>query len=102
MNFQLTVCRHGYPIVFLDRCMLTQTLYDKIQDKSRVLTSENVVTVQNASSHATVTTKTGNSYTGDMLVGADGIHSTVRQQMWQNAQAIDLTWIDVLEEHCMY
>lgn len=82
--------------------MLIQILYNKIQDKSKVLTSEKVVTVQNGYSHVTVTTKTGNSYTGDMVVGADGIHSTVRQQMWQNAQATDPTWIDASEKQCMY
>lgn len=96
------LCRHGYPIVFLDRRMCIQILYDEIQGKSKILTSEKVVTVQNASSHVTVTTKTGNSYTGDMLVGADGIHSTVRQQMWQKSQEIDPTWIDPSEEKCMY
>lgn len=99
-----TICpaRHGYPIVFLDRCMLIQILFDHIQDKSKILTSEKVVTVHNASSHVTVTTKTGNSYTGNILVGADGIHSTVRQQMWQHAQATDPAWIGPSEEQCMY
>lgn len=77
--------------------MLIQILYDKVEDKSKVLTSERVVTVENTISHVTVTTKTGNSYTGDIVVGADGIHSTVRKKMWQEAQQTDPTWIDPLE-----
>ena len=95
-------CSHGYPVVFLDRRMLIQILYDKIGDKSKVLTSERVVAIENSLSHVTVTTQTGNSYTGDIVVGADGIHSTVRKQMWQEAQWTDPTWIDPSEEEGMH
>lgn len=95
-------CSHGYPIAFLDRRMLIQILYDKIEDKSKVFTSERVVATENAPSHVTVTTQTGNSYTGDIIVGADGIHSTVRKQMWQEAQRTDPTWIDPSEEKGMH
>ena len=82
--------------------MLIQILYDKIEDKSKVFTSERVVATENAPSHVTVTTQTGNSYTGDIIVGADGIHSTVRKQMWQEAQRTDPTWIDPSEEKGMH
>lgn len=78
--------------------MLIQILYNKIEDKSKVLTSEKVATVKNTASHVTVTTQAGNSYTGDIVVGADGIHSTVRKQMWQEAQQTDPTCIDPSEE----
>lgn len=78
--------------------MLIQILYDKIQDKSKVLTSERVVTVQQSPSSATVVTENGRRFTGDMVVGADGIHSKVRQQMWQEARKADPTWIDPAEE----
>lgn len=94
--------RHGYPIVFLERRILVQTLYDHIQDKSKVLTSEKVVTVKNSPSHVTVTTSTGKSFTGDMVAGADGINSTIRQKMWEESQSIDPTWIDPSEIECMY
>jgi 2-polyprenyl-6-methoxyphenol hydroxylase-like FAD-dependent oxidoreductase len=78
--------------------MLIQILYDKIQNKSKVLTSERVVSVQQSQSSATAVTENGRSFTGDMVVGADGIHSKVRQQMWQEARKVDLTWIDPAEE----
>jgi protoporphyrinogen oxidase len=60
---------HSCPIVFLDRRMLIQILYYKIQDKSKVITSERVVTVKNGPSYVAATTKTGKSYTGDKVVG---------------------------------
>jgi 2-polyprenyl-6-methoxyphenol hydroxylase-like FAD-dependent oxidoreductase len=91
-------CRHAYPIIFFDRQMLIQILYDKIQDKSKVLTSERVTTVQQSQLSATVVTESGRNFTGDVVVGADGIHSKVRQQMWQEAQKADPTWIDPTEE----
>ncbi|KAH8654695.1 hypothetical protein BGZ61DRAFT_541383 [Ilyonectria robusta] len=73
--------RHGYPIMFLDRRMVIQALYDTIQDKSKVLTSKRVTAVENMDTSIMVTTRDGSTYSGDILVGADGIHSTVRQQM---------------------
>lgn len=93
---------HGYPIVFLDRQMLIEILYDKIRDKPKVLTSQRVATIQNSPFSVTVTTKTGEAFTGDIVVGADGIHSTVRQQMWQEAQRTDPTWINPSEANGMH
>ncbi|GIC87473.1 FAD-dependent oxidoreductase [Aspergillus udagawae] len=95
------VGRHGYPIVFLDRRMLIQTLYDHIQQKDKILTSERVVTVKNHPSHVSVITERGNTYTGTFVVGGDGIHSTVRQQMWDDAQKTDPTWFDKSEANAI-
>jgi 2-polyprenyl-6-methoxyphenol hydroxylase-like FAD-dependent oxidoreductase len=50
----------------------------------------------------TVTTTTGRKFTGNIVVGADGIHSTVRQEMWKEAQKIDPSWIDPSEASGMY
>lgn len=78
--------------------MLIQILYDAIQDKSKVLTSERVMTVQNDPSSVTVTTGTGRKFVGDLVVGADGIHSKVRQQMWEESRKTDPNWIDSSED----
>lgn len=32
-----------------------------------------------------VQTQDGCTYTADIVVGADGVHSTVRKKMWRNA-----------------
>lgn len=81
--------------------MLVEVLYEKIQDKSKVITSQRVQSTENGTSSATVTTTTGETYTGNIVVGADGIHSKVRQEMWKAAEKIDPTWIDPSEESGM-
>jgi 2-polyprenyl-6-methoxyphenol hydroxylase and related FAD-dependent oxidoreductases len=81
--------------------MLIEILYEKIQDKSKVITSQRVQSIENGTSSATVTTTTGETYTGNIVVGADGIHSKVRQEMWKAAEKIDPTWVDPTERSGM-
>ncbi|KAJ5178398.1 uncharacterized protein N7500_001097 [Penicillium coprophilum] len=101
-NFnEASLRRHGYPIAFLDRRMVIEILYEKIQDKSKVITSQRVESVENDSLSATVTTTTGQTYTGNIVIGADGIHSKVRQEMWKAAKKIDPTWIGPKEESAL-
>ncbi|KAJ0310237.1 hypothetical protein Brms1b_008831 [Colletotrichum noveboracense] len=65
--------------------MLIQVLYSNLKHKERVLTSKRAVSVDIMESSAHVTTKDGQVFSGDIVVGADGIHSTVRKEMWRNA-----------------
>lgn len=78
--------------------MLVEVLYENIQDKSKVITSQRVQSIEDGTSSVTVTTTSGETYTGSIVVGADGIHSKVRQEMWKAAEKIDPTWIDPTEE----
>lgn len=81
--------------------MLIEVLYEKIQDKTKVVTSQRVQTIENGTSGVTITTTSGQTYTGNIVVGADGIHSKVRQEMWKAAEKIDPTWIDPTEKSGM-
>ncbi|XEV07241.1 hypothetical protein FSHL1_012528 [Fusarium sambucinum] len=78
--------RIGYPQTFVDRQAVIQVLFDSLKYKDRVLTSKRVHVVEHGEDHVTVHTKDGSKYTGDIVVGADGIHSTVRQEMWRIAR----------------
>lgn len=72
-------------MIFIDRQMLLQVLYNNLKHKKRVLTSHRVVSVDFTQSGVRATTKDNNIYEGDLIVGADGIHSTVRRELWRNA-----------------
>ncbi|KXH41096.1 hypothetical protein CSIM01_03302 [Colletotrichum simmondsii] len=65
--------RLGYPQIFIDRKTLLQVLFDKLMFKDRVLTNKMV-------------THDGSVYSGDIVVGADGVHSTIRSEMWRLSQ----------------
>ncbi|KAF5583017.1 zeaxanthin epoxidase chloroplastic [Fusarium pseudoanthophilum] len=73
--------RHGYPMVFLDRQMLLKVLYNNIKDKSKVLTNKRVIRTELVSGGVQAVASDGTIIAGDILVGADGVHSTLRSQM---------------------
>ncbi|KAI1072894.1 hypothetical protein LB507_008933 [Fusarium sp. FIESC RH6] len=75
--------RTGYPSIFIDRQMLLQVLHNNIKHKYRVLPNKRVTRVEWTSNGARVHTKDGSTFDGDIVVGADGIHSKVRDEMWR-------------------
>ena len=78
--------------------MVFQVLYNHVQDKSKVLTQKRVVTIDTMESAVQVVTKDGSTYEGDIVVGGDGIHSTVRQEMWRIANERQPGLIPATEE----
>ncbi|EXJ66717.1 uncharacterized protein A1O5_09912 [Cladophialophora psammophila CBS 110553] len=93
--------RHGYPITFLDRQMVLQVLYDNIQDKTKVLTKKRIQKVELSDDGVVVKTHDNCSYEGDILIGADGIHSSVRGEMWRIANELSPGWIPSDEHSCV-
>ncbi|KAL4940629.1 hypothetical protein BDV06DRAFT_230222 [Aspergillus oleicola] len=77
--------RFGYPIIFLDRQKFLETLYRTYPDKSKIVTNTRVSEVQSSESSARVITENGTVYEGDIVMGADGVHSLVRREMWRLA-----------------
>jgi len=66
-------------------------LYDNIKDKSRVLLNKRVERIEHAEDGVTVHCCVGASHAGDIVVGADGVFSKVRQEMWRLADKIEPT-----------
>ncbi|KAK5062864.1 hypothetical protein LTR84_004939 [Exophiala bonariae] len=76
--------RLGYPFTMMERRFLLQTMYEYIQDKSKILLNKRVSRVDQAHDGVTVHCTDGTSYSGDVVVAADGIRSTVREEMWRH------------------
>lgn len=75
--------------MFIDRQMLLQVLFDNLKFKDRILTQKRVTHVETIEGCVHVQTQDGCTYSGDIVVGADGIHSAVRNEMWRNANKTD-------------
>jgi 2-polyprenyl-6-methoxyphenol hydroxylase-like FAD-dependent oxidoreductase len=85
--FKLVQARSNYCMCFLDRQSVLQILAEHIADRSKVLLDKRLVKAEHGPKGVTVACLDGTSYEGDILVGADGIFSTVRQEMWRAADA---------------
>lgn len=72
--------------------MVLQVLYENIKDKSKVLTSKKVEKVELTENGVIVKTSDKSFYEGDILIGADGIHSTVREEMWKIGHKFTPGW----------
>ena len=59
--------------------------YDQIKDKSKILLKKNITSVEQFDNGVTVKCDDGTSYRGDILAGADGVRSKIREEMWRLA-----------------
>lgn len=82
-KYQPLTCvpRHGYPVIFIQRRMLLQALYQNLKHKDRVLVQKRLVQIQPMEDGVRAIAEDGSTYTGHILIGADGMHSSVRKQM---------------------
>lgn len=63
-------------------------MYRNIHDKSRIHTSKRVCQIEHNDNGVVVECQDGSKYSGDIVVGADGIHSTVRTFMQEHIEKI--------------
>lgn len=77
--------------------MILEVFWKKLKNKSKILVGKAVKTVELEPTGVKVTTTDGSSYSGDVLIGADGIHSTVRQEMWRLADLLEPGYIPASE-----
>lgn len=84
--FNLVFKRMSYPVAFLERQSLLESLSRHIQRKACILTNKKVQSVKQDEEMATIFCADGSSYSGDIVVGADGIHSITRREMWRAAE----------------
>ncbi|KXS10244.1 FAD/NAD(P)-binding domain-containing protein [Gonapodya prolifera JEL478] len=82
---------YGYSSCFLDRQYLIQILHKNIANKDKVLTQVKINSIDQTDEGVTVTCADGTVYTGDVVVGADGVHSFVRGEMWRSMEKDDPT-----------
>ncbi|KAI0004383.1 FAD-dependent monooxygenase [Xylariaceae sp. FL0662B] len=68
----------GYPFVFIERSQLLEILSNKLQRKGLIRLNSRIASIQENDDYVTVATTDGFSVTAEMVVGADGVRSCVR------------------------
>lgn len=86
--------RYGSPFAFHQRSDFIAALHRQISDKSKILVGKEVVAYEENDDIVKVKTADGEVYEGTILVGADEVHSTIRQLMVQ-ASRKELGWSKV-------
>jgi len=84
----LTYLRMGYPLAFMQRRDLLAVLSQAQPDQSKILTSKRVSDIEHLEDGVKVRCQDGSEYFGDIVVGADGVRSTVRTLMQQHIEKI--------------
>ncbi len=82
----------------MERRIFLEVLYDGLPDKSRILMNKSVKSVQEDEDGVEVFCHDGTSERGDIVLGCDGVHSKVRQTMWENAAKLEPTLITASEK----
>lgn len=73
-------------MAILDRQTLLQSLYDALPDKTKMLTNKKCIGVEYGEHGVTVSTEDGSTYKGNIVVGADGVHSFVRTSLLEKSE----------------
>ncbi|GAB1319710.1 FAD NAD(P)-binding domain protein [Madurella fahalii] len=79
--------RMGYMTSWGERQKLLQALYENLEDTSKVLVNKSVVDINHEPKGVTAICEDGSSFSGDILIGADGVFSKTRTKMWELAEA---------------
>jgi 2-polyprenyl-6-methoxyphenol hydroxylase-like FAD-dependent oxidoreductase len=77
-----------------------EILYETLPDKTKVKTGANVVDIIDSDDSVEVIMKDGSVEKGDLVIGADGVHSLVRSLMWRNANTAVPGLITTAEKKC--
>ncbi|KAH7199517.1 hypothetical protein DER44DRAFT_729799 [Fusarium oxysporum] len=88
----------GYDTRTLDRQVFLRQLYELLPDKSQVYEKARVEDIIEENSSARVVLADGREFVGDVVVGSDGVHSKVREIMWDKANALRPGMITVDEK----
>ncbi|KAK8053173.1 FAD-dependent monooxygenase [Apiospora saccharicola] len=79
----------GYLVMTFERRVFLQALYDELPDKSKVIEHARVSgIVEEEGGRVRVSLTDGGVHEGDVVIGCDGIHSAVRELLWERAQRL--------------
>ncbi|KAF1838730.1 FAD/NAD(P)-binding domain-containing protein [Decorospora gaudefroyi] len=89
------------PMVLFDRQSCVTHLYENLPDKSKIHTGKKLERIEHTDTGVRVYLADGSVEEGDMVVGADGVHSMTRKLMWDYAEATSPGSIPATDKNIM-
>ncbi|KAK8093212.1 uncharacterized protein PG998_014613 [Apiospora kogelbergensis] len=80
---------HGYSLIWSSRHRILRVLHEEVAEQQRLLVNKRVTRIKSLPEGVLVNTDDGSVYEGQIVVGCDGVHSTVRKETWRNADLLD-------------
>ena len=96
------VSRSNYPALFNEREATLRVLYENLRTKSNIGVKKRISRVDHNESEVIVTCEDGTTTRGDVLVGCDGVHSIVREEMWRLAQSQEQSSFDPADKELLF
>ena len=92
--------RTRYSTAWGERQNLLRVLYENLKDRSKILVSKDLASIKHEATGVTAICADGSSFSGDILIGADGVFSKTRSQMWGLAASDHADLIEA-DKNCM-
>ena len=86
----------------MERRNFLRIVHAQLPDKSKILEGKRVVDVTDNDEGVRVELQDGTFEEGDILIGCDGVHSSVRELMWKSANASIPGHISAREKRCEF
>ncbi|KAL4942711.1 hypothetical protein BDV06DRAFT_221901 [Aspergillus oleicola] len=83
---KIVALRMTYPLGWVERRSVLQVLVKQLVNPHRVLTGKRLERIEHSrelGKPVMAVCTDGSSYTGDLIIGADGVHSRTRAEMWR-------------------
>ncbi|KAF3040702.1 hypothetical protein E8E12_005945 [Didymella heteroderae] len=98
----LNQARFNYPALFIDRQHALRIMYENLNDKSKVKLQKRILKVDHSEGGVVVTCNDGTKVSGDILIGCDGVHSVVRDEMWRLAHLQEQSSFDPSDQNVLF
>jgi FAD dependent monooxygenase len=101
-NIQETGAKFDMPVILFDRQKCVTHLFDNLPDQTKVRTSARVERIDQDDNGVKVWLTDGTYEEGDIVIGADGVHSLVRELMWDYAAKKDPSLIPDSDKKALF
>jgi 2-polyprenyl-6-methoxyphenol hydroxylase-like FAD-dependent oxidoreductase len=97
-DWVLLGARFFYETAFMDRQLALRAMANSIHQKEKILLKQRVKSVDHTDTGVTVHCEDGSSFSGDVLIGCDGVNSKTRSEMWRIANKAEPGYFDAAEK----